>query len=420
MKAFWCRSGGRAHRRLTLAVCLLGWSLGSSSFAQSRAEQPPGKSPTNVALATLLNVGQEGEANELAQAAWKNLVAQGVNGLIPTLEAFRDASPAAANWLRSAVSAVVEAERRAKRPLPAADLQAFVRKTTQHPAARRIAFELFQEADAPAAESLLLGLVNDPNLELRYDAIELRLAKAKADSPVALLKAYQELLPSVRDQRQAEAFAEALDKAGQPVNLTKFFNFVTEWQIIGPFDNTEGIGFNQAFPPERNLDLNASFPGKEGMISWKYVQAADTYGKIDLNRELGKVKFATAYAQATIINPTGQPVSVEFRASSPGATKIFLNQEALFARNVYHNNGGMDSFVGRGVLKPGENSLLLKICQNDQKQPWAQSWEFECRICDATGGRVELQQLIRRPQGTAPVAVSLSELKPEPKKPGGQ
>jgi len=32
--------------------------------------------------------------------------------------------------------------------------------------------------------------------------------------------------------------------------------------------------------------------------------------------------------------------------------------------------------------------LLLKICQNDQKEPWAQVWSFQFRICDGTGGVV--------------------------------
>ena len=38
------------------------------------------------------------------------------------------------------------------------------------------------------------------------------------------------------------------------------------------------------------------------------------------------------------------------------------------------------------MLKKGENVIVLKVCQNDQKEPWAQDWKFQMRVCDDTGG----------------------------------
>jgi len=29
--------------------------------------------------------------------------------------------------------------------------------------------------------------------------------------------------------------------------------------------------------------------------------------------------------------------------------------------------------------------LLVKICQNNQRDAWAQSWQFQARLCDASG-----------------------------------
>jgi hypothetical protein len=31
---------------------------------------------------------------------------------------------------------------------------------------------------------------------------------------------------------------------------------------------------------------------------------------------------------------------------------------------------------------------LLKLCQNEQKEDWAQDWHFQLRICDASGAAV--------------------------------
>jgi hypothetical protein len=40
-------------------------------------------------------------------------------------------------------------------------------------------------------------------------------------------------------------------------------------------------------------------------------------------------------------------------------------------------------------LKPGENVLLLKVCQNEQDQDWAQRYQFQLRVCDSTGSAVQ-------------------------------
>ena len=45
----------------------------------------------------------------------------------------------------------------------------------------------------------------------------------------------------------------------------------------------------------------------------------------------------------------------------------------LSAANLYH-------------YFAGKNEILLKTVQNDQKEQWAQVWQFGLRICDATGG----------------------------------
>src|SRR5262249_51991288 len=42
------------------------------------------------------------------------------------------------------------------------------------------------------------------------------------------------------------------------------------WHYIGPFDNRDGHGFNTAYPPEREIDLKKTYPGKNGQTAaWK-------------------------------------------------------------------------------------------------------------------------------------------------------
>ena len=40
------------------------------------------------------------------------------------------------------------------------------------------------------------------------------------------------------------------------------------------------------------------------------------------------------------------------------------------------------------MWEPGTNVILLKICQNEQTESWAQDWEFQLRVCDGLGTAV--------------------------------
>ena len=45
------------------------------------------------------------------------------------------------------------------------------------------------------------------------------------------------------------------------------------------------------------------------------------------------------------------------------------------------------------MLKAGRNEVLIKVCQNEQTDDWAQTWGFQLRLCDAIGGAVPFKVL---------------------------
>ena len=45
----------------------------------------------------------------------------------------------------------------------------------------------------------------------------------------------------------------------------------------------------------------------------------------------------------------------------------------------------IDQYIATGALNEGKNTILLKICQNEQTEAWAQNWQFQLRVCDAVG-----------------------------------
>lgn len=371
---------------------LLAAGLVLALAAQARADK------TADFIKTIMRVGAESKGTAAARAAWDALVAEGEPAVMPVLKALGTAGPRPANWLRSALDAVAQ-----KSNLPLDDMQAFVKDRGNAPLSRGVAFELLTEADPPRRDRLLINMTADPNVTLRRLAIELameRLAKEEEGPPkekFGMMQRYALLFGRSRDKDQVEALAKLIERAGgKKPDLAEHYNFVGRWNVAGPFDNAEMKGFGVAYPPEKGVDPSATYTGKGGdSFGWKAVSTDDDYGLIDLNAALGKVKGAVAYAHAEIESPAERPAEV--RCTSNNAIKVFLNGERIFQREEYHHGSRLDQYVGRGTLKKGKNAILIKVCQNEQTQRWAQDWAFAARVCDRTGGAIPIR--VTKPEG---------------------
>ena len=334
-------------------------------------------------LNTLAAVGREGAGNEAAGAAWKDVVKAGPSGLPALLAETGKGGPVADNWLRLAGDAIVEAALRAKQPLPLADVEAFVADTSHPAAARRLAFDLLQEADRAKADALEPSLIQDPVQELRRGAVQRVIESAKTQTGENAKVCYLRALDAVRDEDQTKFIAAELRRLGVPVDLPRHFGFLMQWQVIGPFDNTDRKGFETEFPPEKDVRLDAAYDGKGQQVKWAPFVSADEYGKLDFNKPLGMQKEVTAYAVTTFDSPVER--DAELRLGCKNAWKVWLNGSMLFGRDEYHRGQQMDQYKLKCHLKKGPNVVLVKCCQNEQKETWTAEWEFQLRICDSAG-----------------------------------
>jgi hypothetical protein len=369
-------------------------------------------------LGKIKAVSKEGAGNQEAGAAWKELVGLGGPALFPTLTAMNDATPLAANWLRSAVNAVAEKERAAGRQLPADKLEAFVKDAKNAAVGRRIAYELLTEQDPKTPERMLPGMLNDPSGEIRRDAIEAALRKVEKLEGEAAKVEYTRLFEVSRDEDQAKEIAKSLEKLGSKPDLVKHFNVITRWMLIGPFDSPKGAGFAKAFEPETKVDLGATYTGKgdaqvkmvfrtvmavlgysvpEGAVTvkvkWTPHTTTEGGGSVDLKKVFSHPKDAVAYAYTVLESDKDQDVQIRF--GSITAIKLFLNGKQLFAREEYHHGSRFDQYMVPAKLKAGKNELLVKCVQNDQKEQFAQVWFFQARVCDATGGAVPIKVVLK-------------------------
>lgn len=342
-------------------------------------------------LAKIKAVRAEGQGNAEASAAWKELVALGPPALLPTLAAMPERDLLVNNWLRAAVDAVAEKMMSEKQPLPAKELEAFVLDRKNPGPGRWAAYEWLVRADAKAPERLLPKMLDDTSGELRREAVAAVIKEGeelqkKNDKPAAIT-AYQKALAAAREVDQVDLLAKKLTELGEKVDVAAHYGYIQSWKLIAPFDNVAGVGFQAVYPPEKGVDLTKAHKGKKDMeVRWTDHTTKDPRGLVDLNTALGKHKGAVGYAYAIIDSPREQKIQI--RAASTTAVKILLNGQPIFAREEYHHGHHVDQHIGVGTLKAGRNEILLKVCQNEQTESWAQDWKFQLRLCDELGGGV--------------------------------
>jgi len=346
------------------------------------------ETPDVAALVRAVNaVGPEGAGHREAIAVWQQLVRTDAAQIPDILSGMNGSGKLSANWLRGAVEAIAQRELAGGGELPQTELERFLVDLTQAPRARRLAYELIRGVDPSAERRLISGLLHDPSLELRRDAVTLALADADAvlekGNKQDAVVAYRRALTAARDLDQVKKVAKQLRDLGETVDLPAHFGFIRQWKVVAPFDNTNMGGFDVAYAPEPSPDMTAEYEGKDGVVRWFDCATDHEYGNVDLNKIIGKLKGAIAYAYVEFF--ADQERDAEFRLGCTNANKLWLNGQLLFANEVYHTGFFIDQYVGKGRLKKGKNIILLKIAQNEQDDSWAQNWQLQFRVCDQYG-----------------------------------
>lgn len=348
-----------------------------SSHAAENLSQP---------IAALRAVQKEGQGNEAAAQAWREIVKADAANLPEVLKGMNGANPLAENWLRTAVGVIADQAVQAKK-LPVDALVSFLQDTHNGPGARVVAFDLIQRADAKLAEALTPTLLEDPSSELRRHPVAKLLEAGNAaleqKNQDAAVLAFGKGLSGARDEDQIKELTKKLRDLGQTVDLPKHFGFLMNWKVIAPFSNADRGGFDTVYPPEKELHFDAIYEGKTKKIEWVDFTSTDEYGKIDFNKPFGMEKSAVGYAATDFFSETERPA--EIRIGCKNGWKVWLNGELLFARDEYHRGAKLDQYKLPCQLKKGQNTLLVKCCQNEQTEQWTVEWEFQLRICDATG-----------------------------------
>jgi hypothetical protein len=140
-----------------------------------------------------------------------------------------------------------------------------------------------------------------------------------------------------------------------PVKLGK-------WHYCGPFSNTGQKGFDKLYPPEQEIDFNKKYPGKGGKEAvWKDGDFKD--GEINSFLPLFEPKadvVVYVYREIEATMATDLPISL----GSDDTLTVWFNGQKVLAENVYRACAP-DQHQLTLKLKPGKNTMLMKICQGD-------------------------------------------------------
>ena len=340
-------------------------------------------------IQTLLAIGAQGAGHDQAAPALKSLAQQPPSALMPLLRGMDQANPLAANWLRGAFESIADRNRE-NGALPQQELEAFALDRSHAADARQLAFDWLVKVDSTAADRLVPGMIDDPSTEFRRAAVQRLLdaaAQAKESQDAAVSKElYGQAFRAALDPDQLDLSFDELTALGEQPDLKKQLGLLNCWWLIGPFDHRGGIGFNAAYAPETEIELQKKYAGTEGEVSWAEKSTDHRHGLLDLNNLLGPHKGAVVYAYQEFESDRDQPV--EIRLGTPNGWKLWVNGELAFAHEEYHQTSRLDQYRTPVTLKAGTNRILLKLCQNEQTQDWAQRFEFQLRVCDASGTAV--------------------------------
>ena len=165
------------------------------------------------------------------------------------------------------------------------------------------------------------------------------------------------------------------EKAALYINKAGFIA-ESAWLTLGPFDNTEGVGYNTTYIMEdaMQVDTTGKYDGADGEVRWQKLNDETLDGFVDFGKD---VNWRAAYAWVTITSPAERKAQLRFDSDDQG--KVWLNGKKMYAHRRRNRGAVMDRRTIPVTLRSGKNSILVKVCNETA------SWGFYLRITDTDG-----------------------------------
>jgi len=191
-------------------------------------------------------------------------------------------------------------------------------------------------------------------------------------------------VPLARRVQAETMLAQARLRRGDATAVAKRFEelgYVTQFRVVGPFDNEGKRGFDQDTPVEQKRmeapDLQASYPGREHDVAWRELPDVVRSGFVPFGAVLRPFENVCGLAETFVKSDSARPLSLWVGAG--GAVKVYWNGE-LVLRDAAYRGPSPDRQVVMVPARAGNNRLLVKACVQTG------AWGFQLRLGDAQGG----------------------------------
>jgi hypothetical protein len=150
-------------------------------------------------------------------------------------------------------------------------------------------------------------------------------------------------------------------------------HFVREWNLLGPFEAPDMSYLQAVFPPEQELDLSKTYPGKgDRRIGWSPTTAPES-GWVRLEDLITPKEQVVAYGLAYVHAEEAR--ETQLLIGSDDGVRIWLNGRLVHTNPAYRG-AYPDQDRIRVSLSRGWNSLLIKVL------PGAGGWGYYVRFAD--------------------------------------
>ncbi|MBI4557000.1 MAG: hypothetical protein HY706_05395 [Candidatus Hydrogenedentes bacterium] len=149
--------------------------------------------------------------------------------------------------------------------------------------------------------------------------------------------------------------------------LRKERESVRRWMVIGMFPNWGDGGLDAVYPPEKEIDFHASYPGWYRPLTWQsWFSCAKRSHLVDLQEAFTPVyeyyprfDYGAGYAYAEFTSEKRQTVDLHLAVQD--SMKVWLNGTMVHESRTHPPLDSLDQHAAPVTIKKGRNTLLVKV-----------------------------------------------------------
>ncbi len=196
--------------------------------------------------------------------------------------------------------------------------------------------------------------------------------------PLFTLLAERHPDPFIRSMAAAVAADMLLDLGQIPEvrRIADKIGYLGEWMVIGTFDNDQGKGFYETFPPEQEIDFSKRYKGQNGEVGWMRLLPTRHDRFLSLKNLLYPDNWSVAYLVTHVAASEERDVLLLISTGNP--TAVWLGDKQVYA------NDKLERFFYDTIRIPlrlakGWNRILVKSAAESD------SWLFAARLTAPDG-----------------------------------